>query len=38
MWNHKGLKEITNLDMTPEEAWNTMPHYLGQADACYINY
>ncbi len=38
MWNHKGLKEITNLDMTPEEAWNTMPHYSGQADACYINY
>lgn len=38
VWHHHGLKEITNRDMTPEEAWQTMPNYEGQADACYIYY
>lgn len=37
-WIHGGLKEITNQDLTPEKAWNTMEHYNGQDDADYVYY
>lgn len=37
-WVHGGLKEITQRNLTPNQAWDSMPHYIGQDDANYIYY
>lgn len=35
-WPHFGLKELTGYNMTPQEAWDSMEHWNGQADSDFI--
>jgi transposase InsO family protein len=31
-WPHRGLREILGRSCTPEEAWQTEPHYEGKSN------
>jgi len=37
-WSHYGLKGMGFKNMTPSEAWKTMPHYEGKSDLEYDYY